>query len=410
MLVSKEKRQEAVDYAVKSIRYICDEIGPRESGQPAELKCQEWMEKEIKENGWAESTSYDKFIISRHALVGFTKIVGVMLIIGSLLQLLRLVGNPTVTLAANIVTAVFAILSLVITLLEFLFYREPLDKLLPRSQSTNLYAKYAPKGEVKRRIVICGHTDSAYEWPLMKVRQELMVGVLVLDILALLATIGIFLWSAITGNNEVWPLIFALVCIAPFFGLFYVCSFKYLSPGANDNLTGCFTAIGTLKCLKESGIRFENTEVCALLSGSEEAGLRGAKAWAEQHEKEWKDVETYVIAFDTCTDYDYVTIYERDMTNLVKNSKEVCDLIDKACADPEINHPLPHGGVPFGASDAAALSRAGVKAACIAGQNPKYAPYYHNRRDVPDALKPETMALCLDIAIQCAEEFDKMGK
>jgi len=413
MLISKEKRAETVDYSVKAIRTICEEIGPRESGQPAEKKAQEWMEKQILENKWADSTSYDKFIISRHALVGFTKIVGVMMIIGALIQLLRLTGDPIAVLAANIVSLAMAVLTLVITVLEFLFYRQPLDKLLPRSESTNLYAKYEPKGEVKRRIVINGHSDSAYEWTLMKVRQELMVGVLVVDIVCLLAFIGIYLYGIITNSETfgaLWPMIFALICIVPFFGLFFVCTFKYLSPGANDNLTGCFTAIGVLKCLAESGIRFENTEVCALCTGSEEAGLRGAMAWADQHKKEWQDVETYVISFDTCTDYDYVTIYERDMTNLVKNSKEVCDLIDKACQDPEINHPLPHGGVPFGASDAAALSRAGVKAACIAGQNPKYAPYYHNRRDVPDALVPKTMALCLDVALACVEEFDKMAK
>lgn len=407
MLISKEKRAEAVDYSMKSIRHICETIGPRESGQPAEYKAQKWMEKEIKDNGWADSTEYDEFIIARHALVGFTKIVGVMVIIGALIQLLRLTGNPAAILAANIVTFSFSVLSLLMTVFEFLLYRKPLDPILPHSISHNLYAKYEPTGEVKRRIVFCGHADSAYEWPLMKIRQEVMVGVLVVDIICLLSTIGIFLYAIITGDFALWMMIFALCTIVPYFGLFYVCTFRYLSPGANDNLTGCFAGISVLKCLKESGIRFENTEVCAICSGSEEAGLRGAEAWAKQHKDEWQSIPTYVVAFDTLTDYDYMTIYERDMTNLVPNSKEVCALLDKACADPEVNHPLIHGGVPFGASDAAALSRAGVKAACIAGQNPKYAPYYHNRRDVPDALKPETFALGLDIALAAVEVFDK---
>ena len=168
--------------------------------------------------------------------------------------------------------------------------------------------------------------------------------------------------------------------------------------------------MSALKCLKESGIRYENTEVCALLTGSEEAGLRGATAFTKRHKGENKDVETYIIAFDTMRDYDYMTIYHRDMTGMVKNSPEVVALLDEACNDPDVNHPLPHGVVPFGASDAAAFSRGGFKAAVVAGQNPKYAPYYHNRRDTPDQMIPETFALGLDIALAAIEAFDRDQK
>jgi len=409
MIISKEKRQEAVDYSMKSIRYICENIGPRESGMPKEKEAQEWFQKEIKDNGWADDVKTDEFIISRHALVGFTKIVGVLLIVAALFQLLWFVPGNAAKYVAMAIGLFAAAASLAMTLLEFLFYKEPLDPLLPRSTSTNTYAKYAPTGEVKRRIVFNGHVDSAYEWTLMKIHQNVMVGVLVIDILCLVASLIINIIGLIIGM-KLWMLIFALVSIIPFIGVFFVCNFKVLSPGANDNLTGCFCALSVLKCLKESGIRFENTEVCALLTGSEEAGLRGAKAWGLQHKAEIDAVPTYVISFDTLTDYDWMTIYERDMTNLVQNSKEVCALIDKACADPEINHPLPHGGVPFGASDAAALSKQKIKAACIAAQDPRGTVYYHNRRDNPDALVPKSFALGLDIALACAEIFDKEGK
>ncbi|MCQ2409918.1 MAG: M28 family peptidase [Clostridia bacterium] len=424
MLISKEKRQDAVDYSMKSIRYICENIGPRESGMPKEREAQEWLQKEIKDNGWADSVETDEFVISRHALVGFTKIVGVMLILGALFQLLWFAPSNAAHIAAQAIGFSMAFLSLLITVLEFLFYLEPLDKLLPRSVSTNTYAKYAPSGEVKRRIVFNGHVDSAYEWTLMKIHQNVMVAVLVIDILFLVASIAIFLYGLICGM-KLWIMIFALISIIPFIGVFFVCNFKVLSPGANDNLSGTFAALSVLKCFKESGIRFENTEICALLTGSEEAGLRGAKAWGIKHKAEIDAVPTYVISFDTLTDYDWMTIYEKDMTSLVKNSKKVCDLIDKACADEEIQDRLPkskidskvtgkktlvHGGVPFGASDAAALSKLHIDAACIAAQDPRGTDYYHNTRDNPDRLVPESFALGLDIALACAEVFDKEGK
>ncbi|MCQ2602472.1 MAG: hypothetical protein MJ193_00950, partial [Clostridia bacterium] len=140
MLISKEKRAETVDYAMKSIRSVCEEIGPRESGMPAERKAQEKFKDDLLKNGWADSAEIEEYTISRHALVGFTKIIGVLLIVGALLQLLRLANNETVTLVANIITLVFAVFSLVTTLCEFLFYKEFLDRFLPRTTSCNVYA------------------------------------------------------------------------------------------------------------------------------------------------------------------------------------------------------------------------------------------------------------------------------
>lgn len=410
MKVSKEIRNNAVDYTVKSITDICENIGPRESGMPAERKAEEWMKAQLLDNGWADEAEIEDFTVSRHALVGFSKIIGVLLIFGALIQLLALVGNPVLTKAVSVISLVLCAVSLLITVCEFLFYIPFIDRFLPRTTSGNVYAKYKPTGEVKRRIIINGHCDSAYEWTLMKIRQELMVAVLIIDVLCLFASVGVFIFNIVKGTVPMWSIIFTSVTAIAYIGLFFVCNFKVLSPGANDNLTGVFVAMSTLKCLKESGIRYENTEVDALLTGSEEAGLRGATAWAKKHKDEQKGIETYIISFDTMRDYDYMTIYYRDMTGLVKNSPEVVELLDKACKDPDVNHPLKHGIVPFGASDAAAFSKCGFKAAAVAGQNPKYAPYYHNRRDTPDQMIKETIALGIDIALAAVETFDAEAK
>ena len=93
MKVSKEVRKNAVDYSMNAITDICTNIGPRESGMPKEREAQEWIKNQIDTNGWADESAIEDFKVSRHALVGFTKIIGVFLIIGALLQLLTLVGT-----------------------------------------------------------------------------------------------------------------------------------------------------------------------------------------------------------------------------------------------------------------------------------------------------------------------------
>lgn len=128
MKVSKEIRKNAVDYSMNAITDICTNIGPRESGMPKEREAQEWIKNQIDTNGWADESAIEDFKVSRHALVGFTKIIGVFLIIGALLQLLTLVGNPALTLAVRIISLVLAVLSIVIVVLEFLFYVPFIDK------------------------------------------------------------------------------------------------------------------------------------------------------------------------------------------------------------------------------------------------------------------------------------------
>ena len=103
MRVSKDIRDKAVDYSFDSIKYICEEIGPRESGMPNERKAQEWLKDQLLRNGWADEAAIEPFTVSRHGLVGFTKIVSVMLAIAAAVQFAAYFAGAAANLAANIV-------------------------------------------------------------------------------------------------------------------------------------------------------------------------------------------------------------------------------------------------------------------------------------------------------------------
>ena len=400
-------KKDAVQYTMDTIKYVCEEIGPRESGMEAEKRAQEFFAKEIKDNNWADEVLIDEFTISRHALVGFTKIIGVFLIVASIIQFLGLINTSVAVRVVSIISLSLVLLSLTILFFEFILYKEFIDWALPQSQSRNVYAKYKPTGKVTRRIVINGHVDSAYEWTLMRINQNFMVAALVTCLIFALVSLAFYITNAVRGFIPWYSYLITSLGGVSYIALFFVCTFKTLSPGANDNLTGTLTAITTLKCLKESGIRFEHTEVAALLTGSEEAGLRGAKAWAKKYKDEINEVETAVIVFDTLRDYDWAMICHRDMTGVVKNSDRVSALLLEAAK--KANHPIREGNVPFGASDAAALSREGVHASLIIAQNQLGTDYYHTRNDTPDNMCEKTVALGLDIALAAVELFDEHG-
>ena len=155
MNISKEIRDKAVDYSFDSIKYICDEIGRRVSVMPAERKAQEGLKDQLLENGWADEAEIEPFTVSRHGLVGFTKIVSVLLVIAAAVQFAAYFAGGAANAAANAVTIILGLIALVITVAEFLMYKPFIDPLLPKTESGNVYASLKSSGETKRRIIFC---------------------------------------------------------------------------------------------------------------------------------------------------------------------------------------------------------------------------------------------------------------
>lgn len=177
--------------------------------------------------------------------------------------------------------------------------------------------------------------------------------------------------------------------------------------GANDDLTGCFISMAVVKYMQQHDIRFENTEVWVVLTGSEEAGLRGAKAFCKAHKNEMSDVETVFVGLDTIRDYDFAAVYSRDLTGTVKNDAGACALVKEAAKQTGLD--LPYKSVFFGATDAAAVTQAGMKAVSVAAMDPAPAKYYHTRLDTADNLDIKTVEAVLGVALETAFLFDEKG-
>ena len=192
--------------------------------------------------------------------------------------------------------------------------------------------------------------------------------------------------------------------------LFLFVDFKTISPGANDNLTGTYSAITALRMLDQAGVEFENTEVVCMVTDGEEAGLRGAKQFAKDHYDEYVNsgVETAVLCVDTLTDLEYLNVYNRDMTGTVKHNPQFSQLVMDSAKDSG-HSDLKFANVFFGSSDAAAFTQRGITATCLAAMDPTPADYYHNRRDSYDRLVPEAIKTGYEVVISTILNFDEKG-
>jgi Zn-dependent M28 family amino/carboxypeptidase len=193
-------------------------------------------------------------------------------------------------------------------------------------------------------------------------------------------------------------------------GLYFMVNYKRVVDGANDNLTGCYMGIAVLKYLKDEGIELENTEIGVVLTGSEEIGLRGSKAWAEAHKGEFQDVPTFFYAFDTINDPKYLMSNYRDLNGTVKSDKDIADLFYEAAQ--EVGVPCKKGWIPplGGAVDAAGFTQGGFRAAGVTGLNHKLERYYHTRLDSYDNMNKEGIANCFAATVKTLEMFDNGAK
>lgn len=396
--------REMTNFSVRGIKKICKDVGPRPAGSEQEHEAQKLMAAEL--DGACDKVEIEPFDVHPGAFLGWILTDGIMMIAAIVLFFF---GMSAIALALCALSLIFAIV-------EFLLYKKLLDPFFPKKTSHNVVAVRKPKDEVRRRIIFSGHADSANEWRFTYYGgSKLLVPIIGLSFVGILLGLVLGIWAVAAGHAfsaadsgalNVMRYVFLAWIPILFTALFFE-NKKRPVMGANDDLTGCFISMAVVKYMQQHDIRFENTEVWVVLTGSEEAGLRGAKEFCKAHKNELSDVETVFVGLDTIRDYDFAAVYSRDLTGTVKNDAGACALVKEAAKQTGLD--LPYKSVFFGATDAAAVTQAGMKAVSVAAMDPAPAKYYHTRLDTADNLDIKTVEAVLGVALETAFLFDEKG-
>lgn len=410
--------QKATTEGVNVVADIIGAVGPRPAGSEQELKAQKILAKRIEP--YAEKIDTEPFEVHRQAFMGFIPFTVLCAVISVFVN----------WFASPIAALILCVLAFIPLFFEFLRYDEFNDFLFPKQTSHNTYAVVPPAGEATQRIVLVSHTDSQYEWTLNWYFGQIKAigdkgGLVAKLVVEIPAVVGLVIQT-----------IFALVCIivgkgaaasaiaSPrwFFVLFFVVSLVFVPlelgflffqshtksvPGASDNLSGCAVNLETVKAIHDAGIELDRTEIVAVFSGSEEVGLRGAKAFAKAHKDEYTDIPTIVVALDTFRDLEDMAIYDRDLSGTLQHDWQVKHLLKKASIN--CGRELGFESVYVGGSDAAAFTRQGYKATTLAAMNPDPPVYYHTRGDTVENMRPECIGVGIDIMVEAICLYDKEG-
>lgn len=405
-----DKKKEAAEYMVSEITHICKDFEKRDPGSKGEQQACEYMADVLKNECGCERADVESFKENPGSFFGWIYFT-----------ITFVLAAVAISFFYPLVSIILIVIGLLIVFMQFGLYKKFIDRFFPEKTGHNVTAVKSCKGEVKRRIFFNGHPDAAWEWPvnykLGGVGFEghaVICGIgavyyLVISIM-LVAKNGLEYVSFDADETLGLLRLIGLVFVPFLIGLYWMWNENRVVDGANDNLSGCYMGIAILKVLKEEGIEFENTEVGVILTGSEEAGLRGAKAWCAAHKGEFDDVPTFIFSYDTIHDPKYLMTNYRDLNGTVKADKDVSDLFMEAAKELDIS--CKKGWVPplGGATDSAAFAQAGFRATGVTGLNHKLEDYYHTRRDTYDNMNEQGLADCFAISVKALEMFDNGAK
>lgn len=416
------KLQSLIDNKAQSAQFMCDEIAhicndmpKRDPGSVGEKMACEYMADYLKNDCGCERSDVESFKENPNAFFGWIYFTITFVLAGMVLFFFM-----------PIVGAVITALGFVILFVQFGLYKKLVDKFFPEKTGHSVTAIKKCTGEVKGRVFFNGHPDAVWNWPVNnKFGGTAHVAHLVTSVVSGLIVLGLNIAAAVkTGCRPVtdytiagytslytpvlfWMGIAILVMVPCFVGMYFMWDENTITDGANDNLTGCYMGIAILKAMKDQGIELEHTEVGVIISGSEEAGLRGAMAWCEAHKGEFDDVPTWIYSYDTIHESRFLGVNYRDLNGTVKSDKEVSDSFVNAAN--ELGIKCTKTWVPpfGGATDNAAFNKAGFRSTGITALDHNLQDYYHTMRDTADNLNPECLADCYAISVRCLENFDK---
>jgi aminopeptidase YwaD len=378
------------DLRIESLRIteqIIQEKGPRLAGTKACQESADLLEKEMKT--FTNDVSKESFFLHQGAFLGWIKI----------LVASYLFGVVFLWLDMPLISLILAIISILILIFQFFFYKPVIDFLYPKKTGYNVIGKIEPKGKVEKQIIISGHHDSAKVFNFF-IHQPKLYNLRVTGGIALMIALVVLSLFMVFIKIDLVSLIIKIFLSLGFLltGQLWFFESKQASPGAGDNLIASAMAISLGKYFSKHPLN--KTRLIIASFDAEEEGLRGARAYAKKHKDELNEIPTYLLNVDC-------PYYLKDIFFLTSDINTTVDLSEDLAKElvtiaHEKGYPAIYKKIAFltGGTDAGELAKVGVFATTLMAMpwsNQERASVYHTPNDTIDSIEVEAIDATLDI-------------
>lgn len=310
------------------------------------------------------------------------------------------------------------LLTIVYGFLQFGYYKEYFKHLFPQRTCANVTAHLEPQQDVRQQIIISGHHDSAHEMRMLRRHQKLYaLKVIIPDMMLVASSLAAWIWLGVeffTGHAPAFA--FSLQVLwwisIPVVGSKMWMIGKNGTPGAGDNLiaSAMLVELADHFAAQSGRNKLAHTRLIFASFDAEEAGLRGARAYAQQHAQELTALPTWMINIDSIYELNELKFLTTDLNDTIPLDLPLAthclNTAEKSGYRAHLE-PMKFGG---GSTDAAELAKIGVRCTTILAMSTQLIRdglVYHTMQDLPEAIEPQAVKACLDVIMRVVEEMDQ---
>lgn len=429
----KAENKKYAEVAYDIVKDAAYKVGSRLPGSEGERKFAQYMGDKLRELGIEPKT--EEFAVSPRSSIGGIPYAGWFGLIMSVLVYFAL--SISTLWYGMALAGVVVVLWLV---LGVFLYKPWFDMFFRQKISQNTYGELLPEdGKYDYTIILSGHTDTSWTWRhsehAYKYRDKPVLGMLAtygkvgFGAICVFFLIGVSIAMSVilTGLrfNADWAIaaassqatenfLFAMhfLPVLTAIGSCFVIMWndpneENASRGAMDNATGCALSYAVTKYFKENPDKMpKNCRIIDFNCGSEEAGLRGSMAFADEHKNDGMLKNAWNINIDSVADKEYFEVviqddwqftrFDTDMEKMFK------DTFNELGIESKTNGCIHN---PVGGCDSTPMTKAGVKSVTFAAQNPVLTYYYHTWRDMPERFELETVGDGFDVILSVIDKI-----
>ncbi len=382
------KIREYVNYSYRQSKNACKNFGSRPAGGENEKELVKHLVSELEtcanevkteSFSFAKTTSFSENI--------FTIIFLALAVLFVILECFGIFLNDTIPAVATAVSVIAGVANIFTGYTSKIFAK--------KTESSNIFAVRKADNEATKRLILLANSDSAPKYKF----STFPFGIISTVGFALTIVV-MFLNSALDIFTKVPNLKFASLALILFLPLAVIPLFadsNESSQGASKNLSGSFASIAVLKYLKDNSIEMPSLEICVLITSAKEYASAGAKAFANSHPSDFKDIPTVCLNLDSIA-------CEEDNLGIIttKLSEKSVSLIKDGSADTEkeLGNSVIQGKYQ---TDAAIISSMGIDSCALTSLGADYM----KKPDTFEDMKVKTIETALKTVVSGAFLYEE---
>ena len=382
------------------IQMICDKVGPRIGGSEEESKAGDMIFDTMA--SFCDNVEKSEFECHPGGFLDWIWITTVLYIAGVISYFF-----------IPVLSSILIFLGIAVFFFQQILLMEVVDFLFPKKKSFHVIGKINPQNTPKKLVLLAGHHDSAYEFPLLSklggksAYLIMLVFIIALFniILGIVKTIFMITGAIPQGYIALLDIFQYILFVIGVIVILIVAKFlrsNTVVMGANDNLSAVAAVIECGKYFAKN--KTDETELW-IVSFAGEEHMRGSKRFVSKYKQELTEREAMLFNLE-CLSADIFLLATAETMYLAKHSNRVIDFVKKAAEDLKISIKI--GPLKFAGSDAANFSRKGLHATTLFGLGKKGTPPdWHTKNDVAERLSGEKIAKAAEIALHFVELVDR---